>query len=86
GPRSPSALRRLLGDTRQRGYATEDGEVTAGFASLAVSIASAPSDPTFASIAVTFAGDDDTPPVERIVPALQATAAEVTRRLRGRTR
>src|SRR5262249_37451852 len=33
GPRTLSALRRLLSDTRQRGYAVEDGEVTPGLAS-----------------------------------------------------
>lgn len=91
GPQSPSALRRLLSDTRQRGYATEDGEVTPGFASLAVPVTSAPSDPTLTSIAVTFARDPDRPgagrpDAARIVEILQATAAELTRRLGGRTR
>ena len=35
GPSSPSALRALLVETRQRGHAMEDGEVTPGFASVA---------------------------------------------------
>ena len=35
GPGSPSALRTLLAETRQRGYAVEEGEVTPGFASVA---------------------------------------------------
>ena len=35
GPPRLSALRTLLSETRQRGYATEDGEVTPGFASVA---------------------------------------------------
>ena len=33
-----SALRRLLVDVRRTGYAEEDGEVTAGFASVAVAV------------------------------------------------
>src|ERR1700712_5592043 len=38
GPQSPSALRALLAETRRRGYAVEDGEVTPGFASVAVAV------------------------------------------------
>jgi DNA-binding IclR family transcriptional regulator len=38
GPSTPSALRTLLVETRQRGYATEDGEVTPGFASVAAAV------------------------------------------------
>lgn len=84
GPRTPSTLRRLLSDTRQRGYSTEDGEVTPGFASVGVPIAAAPSAPTFASIAVTYASGGDAPPVPHLVDALTRTAAEVTRRIGGR--
>ncbi|MFT4264734.1 MAG: IclR family transcriptional regulator, partial [Nocardioides sp.] len=35
GPQSPTALRSLLAETRRRGHAVEDGEVTAGLASVA---------------------------------------------------
>jgi DNA-binding IclR family transcriptional regulator len=35
GPMSLSALRVLLAETRQRGYAVEEGEITPGFASVA---------------------------------------------------
>ena len=35
GPRSLSALRRVLVEVRRTGWATEDGEVTRGFASVA---------------------------------------------------
>ena len=35
GPASPSALRTVLSETRQRGYAVEDGEVSPGLASVA---------------------------------------------------
>ena len=38
GPRSISALRRLLADVRRTGHAVEDGEVTPGFASVAVAV------------------------------------------------
>ena len=38
GPRSLSALRGVLSETRRRGYAIEDGEVTPGFASVAVAV------------------------------------------------
>ena len=43
GPTSLSALRSILSEARQRGHATEDGEVTPGFASVAVAIALADS-------------------------------------------
>ncbi|HWL96558.1 MAG TPA: IclR family transcriptional regulator, partial [Nocardioidaceae bacterium] len=38
GPRSLSQLRTLLTDTRQRGFATEEGEVTPGLASVAAAV------------------------------------------------
>ena len=34
GPRTLSALRSVLSETRRRGYATEEGEVTPGLASV----------------------------------------------------
>lgn len=38
GPRTLSALREVLSDTRRRGHATENGEVTPGFASVAAPV------------------------------------------------
>ena len=38
GPQSLKALRSVLSETRRRGYATEDGEVTPGFASIAAAV------------------------------------------------
>ena len=38
GPESPAELRRVLSVTRRRGYATEDGEVTEGFSSIAAPV------------------------------------------------
>jgi DNA-binding IclR family transcriptional regulator len=76
GPRTPTELRRLLSTTRQRGFATEDGEVTAGFASIAAPIDAGT---IHAAVAVTWetreqAGD--------VVEDVRATAAEIAGRLR----
>lgn len=53
GPTSLSALRALLVETRQRGYAAEDGEVTPGLASVAVAVPDATGHPA-AGVAVTY--------------------------------
>ncbi|HEX5511974.1 MAG TPA: IclR family transcriptional regulator [Actinomycetales bacterium] len=53
GPRSLSTLRRLLVDVRRRGYAVEEGEITPGFASVAVSVPDHTGYPV-AAVAVTF--------------------------------
>jgi DNA-binding IclR family transcriptional regulator len=76
GPRSPTELRRLLATTRQRGYATEDGEVTAGFASIAAAIDAGT---IHGAVAVTWATRG---PVGDLVGDVRATAAEIAGRLR----
>jgi DNA-binding IclR family transcriptional regulator len=76
GPRSPTELRRLLSATRQRGYATEDGEVTAGFASIAAPIDAGT---IHAAVAVTW---ETLVPTDDLVDDVRATAAEIGRRLR----
>lgn len=76
GPRSPTELRRLLAATRQRGYATEDGEVTAGFASIAAPIDAGT---IHAAVAVTWETRDE---VGDLVDDVRATAGEIARRLR----
>ena len=53
GPRSLSALRQLLAEARRRGFASEDGEVTPGFASVAVAASDRAGYPA-AAVAVTF--------------------------------
>ena len=53
GPRTISALRRLLADVRRTGHAIEDGEVTPGFASVAVAVLDHARHPV-AGVAVTF--------------------------------
>jgi DNA-binding IclR family transcriptional regulator len=76
GPRSPTELRRLLATTRQRGYATEDGEVTEGFASIAAPIDAGA---IHASVAVTWESREA---VGDLVEDVRATASEIARRLR----
>ena len=83
GPRSLSALRRLLVEVRRQGYAHEDGEVTAGYASVAVAVVDHNGHPA-ASVAVTFPARE-LDPVARSQTARQVarTARELTRRLGG---
>jgi DNA-binding IclR family transcriptional regulator len=76
GPRSPSELRRLLSATRQRGFATEDGEVTPGFASVAAPITAGS---IHASVAVTW---ETRTRVGDLTDAVSRTADEITRRIR----
>jgi DNA-binding IclR family transcriptional regulator len=84
GPTSLSALQSLLGETRQRGYAVEQGEVTPGFASVAAAVLDHHDHPA-AGIAVTYPSED---PVDRdaLVAATQHAAALVSRRIGGRPR
>jgi DNA-binding IclR family transcriptional regulator len=83
GPRSLSALRRVLVGVRRGAYATEDGEVTPGFASVAAAVYDHTGHPV-AGLAVTFlAADADGPARERLARATTAAAAELTRRIGG---
>jgi DNA-binding IclR family transcriptional regulator len=80
GPRSPTALRTLLVQTRRRGYAVEDGEVTERMMSVATAILDHNSHPV-AGIAITFPQDGTDPaPLAR---AVARTGDIVARRLRG---
>lgn len=84
GPRSLSALRVLLTETRQRGYAVEDGEVTPGLASVAVPVLDHNGHPV-AGIAVTYPTDAAPHgPDAALVAAVRRTAGSLTRRLGGR--
>lgn len=82
GPTSLSALRAVLGETRQRGYAVEAGEVTPGFTSVAAVVLDHNALPA-AAVAVTYPVE---PPVltETVVVATQHTATLLTRRIGGR--
>lgn len=82
GPGSPGALRTVLGETRRRGYAVEDGEVTPGFASVAVAVLD-PNGTPLAGIATTYATRDEID-LAGLVAAVTATARSVTTRLLGR--
>lgn len=81
GPGSPTALRTVLAATRRRGHATEDGEVTAGMASVAAAVLDHNGLPV-AGVAVTYPVDE--PPARTLADAVVATAATLTRRLHGR--
>ncbi len=80
GPRSLAALRSLLTDTRRDGVAREDGEVTPGFASMAVAVLDHADHPV-AGLAVTWPADD--PPAASLAERLRRAAAELSRRLGG---
>ncbi|WP_138445314.1 IclR family transcriptional regulator [Sinomonas susongensis] len=82
--RSYAALQSALDQVRQRGYATEDGEVTSGFASVAAAVKDHAGWPT-AAVAVTFLGEK-VPTDERDELAQQVleVAAELSHRIYGR--
>jgi DNA-binding IclR family transcriptional regulator len=81
GPRTLSALRSLLADTRRRGYAVEEGEVTPGFASVAAPVLDHNAHPV-AGLAITY---PDAEPVEPgwLADAVRRAAAALTKRLGG---
>jgi DNA-binding IclR family transcriptional regulator len=81
GPTSLRALRGVLAETRQRGHAIEDGDVTPGFASVAAAVLDHNGTP-LAGIACTYdvRDDIDLPP---LVDAVSDTARRISRRLGG---
>ena len=81
GPTSPAALRPLLAETRQRGYALEDGEVTPGFASVAAVVLDHTGHPT-AGMAVTYPTGDP-PDLPATIAATRRTASRLTARIGG---
>jgi len=81
GPRSLSALQRLLAEETRQRYAEEDGFVTEGFASVAVPVLDGSGDPV-ASVGLTFRSDDaDIAGRRRLAEAARRCAADVIRRL-----
>jgi DNA-binding IclR family transcriptional regulator len=78
GPRSLSQLRTLLSDTRQRGYAIEEGEVTPGLSSVASAALDHNAHPV-AGIALTFADGE----VGDLAAAVRRAASALGRRLGG---
>jgi DNA-binding IclR family transcriptional regulator len=83
GPCRPSDLRALLRQVRREQVATEDGEITEGFASVAAAVHDHSGHPV-GGVAVTFPADQvDVDRRRVIVRAVRTGAAEVTRRIGG---
>lgn len=81
GPGTLSALRTLLSETRQRGYAVEDGEVTPGFASVAAPVLDHNDHPV-AGLAVTFAAAEvGGTELDAIADEVRRTAQVLSQRL-----
>lgn len=78
GPTSPSALRAVIVETRQRGWAVEDGDVTPGFASVADAVLDHTGHPV-AAVAITAPGEH--PGAAPFAPAVRRTAAVLGQRL-----
>ncbi len=78
GPDSLSALRRVLDRERERGYAQEEGEVLAGYASVAAAVLDRRGQPV-ASVSVTYRRDDPVNPKE-LGAAVSLTARVVSSR------
>jgi len=79
GPQSLRALRSVLAETRQRGYASEDGEITPGFASVAAAVLDHNGIP-LGGIAITYDSHEDVD-LPELVAAVSTTAHTVSRRL-----
>lgn len=84
GPVSLSGLRAILVEARQRGHATEDGEVSDEMASVAAPVLDHNRHPV-AGVAVTFPRDADrrTTTPEEAARAVRATASMLSKRLGG---
>jgi DNA-binding IclR family transcriptional regulator len=81
GPSTPTALRQLLSDVRNRGYAAEEGSVTIGLSSLAEAVLDHSGHPT-AAVAVTYLGDEVGDQAEAgLVEAVTGAAFQLSRRL-----
>lgn len=85
GPASLTELRARLAVVRAEGYAEEDGLVTPGFASVACAVLDHGEHPV-AAVALTFPSRDVDAAGRRALAAdVAAAAAQVARRIRGRT-
>jgi DNA-binding IclR family transcriptional regulator len=83
GPATLSQLRRVLSRVRTAGYATEDGEVTPGFGSVAAAVFDHTGHPV-AGAAVTFPAEAvDAASRDRLAQRVLRAAAELTRRIGG---
>ncbi|MFW5471376.1 IclR family transcriptional regulator [Knoellia sp. CPCC 206435] len=86
GPTTTTQLRSLLQSVRARGYAVEDGQITAGLKSVAVAVLDHSGHPV-AAVAVTFRVEivDEGEP-DRLVAAVRQAADDVSVRLHGHAR
>ncbi len=83
GPRSLTALRRLLAEVRRRGHAVEEGEVTPGLSSVAAAVRDHGDHPV-ASVAVTYPQQEVAPArAEYLTTHVVRTAGELSRRIGG---
>ena len=83
GPSSLRELRQLLRQQQITGWASEDGEVTEGYASVAACVFDHGTRP-MAAISVTFADDIKAAKRDRLGTAVMAAAEAVTTRVSGR--
>jgi len=82
GPGTLSALRAVLTETRARGHALEEGEVTPGLSSVAVAVLDHNEHP-LAGVAVTYAEGEGDPVV--LADEVRRTARLLSARLGGRS-
>ncbi|KTR95027.1 IclR family transcriptional regulator [Microbacterium testaceum] len=82
GPTTPRELRELLRAVRAAGYASEDGEVTPGFRSVAAPVLDHAGWPA-AAVAITWPADGPARDAEALASAASGTAAELARRIGG---
>lgn len=89
GPDSLAALRRILAEERHRGWASEDGHVTRGFASVAYPAFDHDHRP-IAALSITLRHHCEADPCTAdwtpLAARVRATADELTRRIGGRIR
>lgn len=82
GPQSLTELRRVLAEVRSRGWASEDGHISPGVASVAAAATDHTARPA-AAIGITF-GQPGSPSTRRLADLAVAAARALTGRLGGR--
>jgi len=80
GPATPRDLREVLREVRVAGHASENGEVTPGFRSVAAAVLDHAGWPA-AAVAITWPADGPERDAEVLASAACATAAELARRI-----
>lgn len=83
GPATLAELDGLLRDARRRGWANEEGDITAGYAAVAAAAVDRKGYPV-ASVGLTYRALDDPAATEALGAAVRQTAAALTARLAGR--